>query len=179
MVPPPLQKEPLKRLHQGHQGIQRCRLRAQSSVWWPGIALLITCLIKQCQECLRDAVPSKEPLIPTPLPEYPWQKLGSDLFTLRGETYFLEVDYFSRYTKVVHLKSMTSQSVIAAMKSIFSHHSLPEALLTDNGPKYNSKDFAEFAFHYGLSHCTNSPYFPQSNGHAEGAIKTVKGCLKK
>ena len=38
VVPKALQTETLSKLHQGHQGIVRCRLRAKISVWWPGLA---------------------------------------------------------------------------------------------------------------------------------------------
>ena len=65
------------------------------------------------------------------------------------------------------------------MKSIFSRHGIPEVLLTKNGPQYDSRDFTEFASHFGFSHTSSSPHFPQSNGYAERAVKTVKGCLKK
>ncbi len=71
VVPEALREETLKKLHQGHQGIVRCRLRAQLSVWWPGISKQIADLVKRCPECTRDAIPNKEPLMPTSLPEYP------------------------------------------------------------------------------------------------------------
>ena len=38
VVPESLQHKTLGKLHHGHQGIQRCRLRARNSVWWPGIS---------------------------------------------------------------------------------------------------------------------------------------------
>ena len=41
-----LWEETLKKLHQGHQGIQQCHLRAQSSVWWPGVSRQISDFIK-------------------------------------------------------------------------------------------------------------------------------------
>lgn len=82
MVPSALQEETLQKLHQGHQGIQRCKLQAQSSVWWPGISKRITEMIQHCPQCSRDAIPNKEPLIPTTLPDYPWQRAGTDLFLL-------------------------------------------------------------------------------------------------
>ena len=70
--------------------------------------------------------PKKDALTPTPLPECPWQKLGSDLFTLKGVTYLLVVDYFPRYPEVIQLKSLTSESVIIVMKSLFCRHGIPE-----------------------------------------------------
>lgn len=58
--------------------------------------------------------------MPTPLPDYPWQKLGSDLFTLKGVNYLLVVNHVSLYPEVIQLKTTTSQSVIAVLKSTFS-----------------------------------------------------------
>ena len=65
------------------------------------------------------------------------------------------------------------------MKSIFARHGIPEVVMSDNGPQYSSYLFAEFAKNYGFNHITSSPRFPQSNGEAERAVKTVKGLLKK
>lgn len=39
--------------------------------------------------------------------------------------------------------------------------------------------FESFATSYGFQHVTSSPKFPQSNGEAERAVKTVKAILKK
>lgn len=81
VVPEALQKETLQKLHASHQGIARCRLRAKISVWWPGLSKQIGDLVKKCPECSHDAPQYKEPLMPTTLPEFPWQNMGSDLFT--------------------------------------------------------------------------------------------------
>ena len=79
-----MQQETLRKLHQGHLGIQRCHLQASISVWWPGLSTQIEDLVKRCPECVKDATPPKEPLMPTELTAYPWQKVGSDLFVLKG-----------------------------------------------------------------------------------------------
>ena len=174
-----MQAQTLQKLHQGHQGIHCCRLRAQSSVWWPGIYCKIKDFVSQCPECCRDTVLSKEPLLTTQLPDYPWQKAGTDLFMLNGATYLLVVDYYSRFPEVVQLQSTTSQSVINALKAIFARYGIPEILLSDNGPQYSSTEFSEFAANYGFVHVTSSPHYPQSNGLAERAVKTVKKLLKE
>ena len=51
--------------------------------------------------------------------------------------------------------------------------------MSDNGPQYSSYLFSQFAREYGFQHITSSPHFPQSNGEAERAVKTVKNLLKK
>ena len=43
-----------------------------------------TTFIQKCPECAKEAKAGKEPLVPTPLPEYPWQQVAIDLFTLNG-----------------------------------------------------------------------------------------------
>ena len=69
--------------------------------------------------------------------------------------------------------------VIAHMKSIFARHGIPELIISDNGPQYSCQAFSEFANKYQFQHVTSSPLYPQSNGEAERAVKTIKGLLKK
>lgn len=73
--------------------------------------------------------------MPTVLPDYPFQKIGSDLFVLDGTTYLITVYYFSWYPKIVKLTSLTSQSVINTLKSIFSRYGIPEQVVSDSGPQ--------------------------------------------
>ena len=121
----------------------------------------------------------REPLLTTPLPDYPWQMLGSDLFEIKGDHYLLVVDYFSRYPEVVRMKSTASQAVISVLKSIITRHGIPELLRSDNRTQYVSEEFRCFSDQYDLSHVTSSPRFPQSNGMAERAVKTVKQLLRQ
>ena len=174
-----MQAETLQKLHQGYQGIQRCRLRANSSVWWPGMSKHINDFISHCLTCCRNAPPQREPLLSSPLPDYPWQGVATDLLELEGATYVVIVDYFSHFPEVIQLRSTTSRSVINTLKTVFSHHGIPEMVMSDNGPQYASTEFEEFATAYGFMHSTSSPYYPQSNGLAERTVKTMKKLLKE
>ena len=136
-------------------------------------------MIQQCPECVKESRTPTEPLKPSPLPDYPWQIAGSDLFELKGEQYLLVVDYYSRYPEVVKLKTTTSSAIIGALKAVFSRHGLPEVLRSDNGPQYSSREFEEFAKSYSFHHVTSSPRYPQSNGQAERTVQTVKHLLKQ
>ena len=72
VVPAAKQQETLEKLHNGHQGIQRCRLRAKIVAWWPGLSGQIEKLVKTCPHCVKERTPRREPLIPTKLPDFPW-----------------------------------------------------------------------------------------------------------
>ena len=178
VVPASMQRETLSKLHEGHQGIQRCRLRARTSVWWPGLPSQIEKLMKNCPHCTKKSTPRKEPLMPTTLPDYPWQEIETDLFILNGTTYVIATDYFSRYPEVIKMTTTTSLSVISALKSIFSRYGIPEEVISDSGPQYASQEFSDFAKEYNFRHTTSSPHFSQSNGHAERVVQTVKKLLK-
>ena len=147
-------------------------------MWWPGLSSQIDKLVHNCPHCAKYRTPQKEPLVPSTLPNYPWQKIGTDLFVLNRTTHLLAVDYFSRYPEVVKLTYLTSQSAITALKSLFSRFGVPQEAMSNNGQQYGSQEFADFATSYAFVHTTSSPYFPQSNGHVERAVQTVKNLLK-
>ncbi|PFX17897.1 Retrovirus-related Pol polyprotein from transposon 17.6 [Stylophora pistillata] len=54
-------------------------------------------------------------------------------------------DYYSKYPIVRKLSSTTSSAVINHLKSIFAENGVPETLISDNGPQYNSQEFAEWS----------------------------------
>ena len=125
----------LDRIHTGHQGITKCRERARQSIWWPGLSKQLEEMVKCCTECCKVLTQRFEPLIPSCLPELPWQEVGTDLFEWKQNTYLLIVDYYS-------------DEVIVHTKSIFTRHGIPEIVVSNNGPQYSSEAFAKFARKY-------------------------------
>jgi len=77
----------MSRIHEGHQRVERCRMRVRLSVWWPGVSTQIKQFVGDCWANAKAARPRREPLSPTPLPDYPWQVVATDLFELNGEQY--------------------------------------------------------------------------------------------
>ena len=75
---------------------------------------------------------------------------------------------------MVKLTSTTSLNIIEALKDIFARHGIPETVVSDNGPQYSSLEFSQFSQIYNFQHITSSPYYPQSNGHVEREVQTIK-----
>ena len=149
----------------------KCRQRAKDSVWWPGIRKDIDEVVSKCERCCKIRVQHPEPLIPTPLPGRPWQKVGTDLFEWKKNDYLLVVDYYSKFIEVAKLSSTTATHVISHLKSIFARHGIPATVMSDNGPQYSATAFQTFAKEYEFEHVTSSPKYPQANGMAERAVK--------
>ena len=180
IIPTSLRPTMKKIIHQGHNGIARCKSRARQSLYWPGMNSEIDDFVSRCPQCLTHRnQQQKETLIQHNVPEVPWTKVASDLFTLFGHNYVIVADYTSKYIEIERLTDKSSPSVINKIKKIFARHGIPKELYTDNGPEYTAQSFKHFAKEWDFSHVTSSPHFPQSNGFVERAIQTVKKSLKK
>ena len=54
-----------------------------------------------------------------------------------------------------------------------------EWTFSDNGPCYNSKEFQQFLQCYNITHHTNSPHHPRSNGFVERMVRVAKKLMDK
>ena len=180
IIPSSLRNAMKEIIHHGHNGIERCKNRARQSVYWPGINHEIEDLVSRCSLCSAHRnKQQKEPLIEHEIPDAPWTKVASDLFTLCGHDYVIVTDYFSKFVEIERLPDKSSPTVINKIKKIFSRHGIPKELCTDNGPEYSAACFKRFTKEWDFKHTTSSPHFSQSNGFVERAIQTVKKSLLK
>ncbi|XP_037565213.1 uncharacterized protein K02A2.6-like [Dermacentor silvarum] len=125
VVPSALQSRTLELLHDGHQGINRCKALARESVWWPGINNQIDTLVSNWPTCAETRVQCSEPMLPSTTPTRPWEEVGVDIFYLNGQDYGLLVDYWSRFPEVIRLRSTSAPAVINVIKSVLARHGIP------------------------------------------------------
>ena len=93
MVSPALMREKIvQKFYDGHFGVTKCLERVNSPVW-PGIIKRAPRL-GFCQ--VNRPLQRREPFIPSPLPERPWQKVGVNAFELDGKKYVVLVEHITR-----------------------------------------------------------------------------------
>ena len=181
VVPKSLQQEMLNRIHYSHLGVNKCLKLAQDSLFWPGMVDQIKQKISNCHQCLTYSnSQNREPLKPHEIPNLPWNKVGCDIFEIKGKKYLLLIDYFSKYIEIADLlNNLTSNFIIKNLKSIFARHGIPVILVSDGGPQFTSQEFKNFSREWEFQHIVSSPTYAQSNGMAERHIQTVKKMFKK
>ena len=180
IIPATMRREMMEIAHATHIGIEGCIRRARESMFWPRMATELKEYISKCDVCMSHrASPGKEPLQQHEYAARPWSKVGADLCDLRGRTLLVVSDYYSNYIEVENIHKANTGGVTKALKAMFSRYGVPDVLVTDNGPQFASAEFTTFAKTWEFEHVTSSPRYPQSNGKAENAVKTVKRLFSK
>ena len=179
MIPETCRDEILAQLHEGHFGIDRTKLHARDSIYWPGINKDIECLVK-CEICQENSCRnSKDPPIPCDIPVKAWTTLQMDLFSLDGYSFLLVIDITSRFPVVRILSNETTRVVLNALKGIYCDFGLPKRIFSDNGPCFKATEFKEFHAKLNIITDTISSYNHASLGFAEWMVQTMKQIMIK
>ena len=174
-IPKKQHKAILELLHLGHLGLNKYKLRAKETVYWPGLNGQLEDLVLNCEFCLKYST-AKFKLEPSlslgqEVPLYPWTKLATDVFHFEGASYLLIIDYTSKYPVVCKLTSRTDQHIASHFSLICSEYGWQETLVSDSGPCYTPESFTTLMKEYNINHIMHSPHYPQSNGLAENMCR--------
>ncbi|GFQ80959.1 retrovirus-related Pol polyprotein from transposon 17.6 [Trichonephila clavata] len=180
VVPVKYREEILKLLHVSHKGVVSSKIKAREYFYWLNLNRDVEEYVSKCKICQKyQRENQKEILINPEIPGRSWQKVACDFFCLKGKEHLLMMDYLSKYVELKPLNSTTAQSVITVMKSIYATHGIPEDLVSDGGPPFNSNLMTNFFRKWGIKHHVTPPHFPRANGQIERAVQTVKNSLTK
>lgn len=180
VVPLVMRKEPMEKTHASHIGIEGCLRRARETLYWPRMATELREYISKCDICLSHRnEQGKEPMQSHEFVARPWVKVAADLCEFDNRVLLVVCDYYSNFIEVARLSSITSRAIIKELKAIFARFGVPDTLVTDNGPQFSSAEFSVFSRAWMFEHKTSSPAYPQSNGKAENAVRTVKNLFTK
>ena len=183
VVPSSLREAVLVNLHAAHQGILSMEMRAQSIVFWPGMSYDIERVRRECSECNKNA-PSQARLPSEPVdpPTTPFEKIFADFFEFGGNHYLVIGDRLSGWTEIYPTPSGSqyagSRGLIRCLRLFFTSFGVPQELASDGGPEFRADSTVKFLRQWDVKQRISSAYFPESNGRAEVAVKTVKRLLR-
>lgn len=179
VIPTVMQKCISNWLHAPHLGIEKTLARARSQFFWPGMTADLTELVKSCRICEKFTRNlQKESLVQPSLPEYPFHRIGVDLYEYGGRDYVAIIDAYSGYVFSEKLREKSAPHVIEVLDRIFCTYGYPTQVRCDNVP-FNSAAFDLYANKCNIEFKFSSPRYPQSNGLAEKGVAIVKNILKR
>ena len=169
----------LQYIHEGHQGQQRCLLRARNTVFWSKMTYDVKQLIEKCMICQEYG--KSQPLIGTTqeLPQFPWHTLATYLFYWKRMDFLIVADVFAKYIMVRKLPNSTTAAMCIELSMIVTELGLLHFIRSDNGPCYNSKEFQQLLQCYSITHQTSSPNHPRSNRFVERMVGVAKKLMDK
>lgn len=152
VVPQKLRKQVLETLHVRHPGIVRMKALAWSYIWWPNLDQDITEWVATCRPCQVTRPASTQiPVQECEVPKGPWSRIHIDFARpITGQTFLIMVDAYSKWLEVVTMSTTTMEATIRALWRIFATHSLPDMLVSDNGPQLTAKAMETFLVEQGI-----------------------------
>jgi hypothetical protein len=134
--------------------------------------------VAKCDICQRvKAVHLKYagPLQPLPIPAWKWEDISMDFIvglpkTSKGyDSIWVIVD---RLTKLAHFLPVNKRNSILAYAKLYiarisSLHGVPKTIVSDRGPQFVAKFWAELHKSLGTKLIHSSTYHPQTSGQTE------------
>ncbi len=171
----------------GHLGGEKVWTMIRRRFTWPNMKSDVYEHCQSCDTCQRHSkyVPRRAPMVARPVITEPFESIAIDLVGplpkgKGGCEYVLtSVCLATRWPSAVALKSITAKAVAEALWSIFANTTIPDQILSDQGPQFMSSLMKELTTFIGVNHVKSSPYHPQTNGALERLHGTFKSVLKK
>ena len=104
-----------------------------------------------------------------------------DFCEYKGKMILVMVDSYSKkiWTAMMGMDTTTYKTLAVMYGWFCVETGFPTTVVSDNGPQFTSKEFADKMAKWGIKHVLTPPYHPASNGLAERAVGLVKDRLKK
>ena len=145
----------LNLIHEGHFGLNKCKLSDKDTVYWPGLNEQLEKLVLNCEFCLKYSFSKckqkSSQSLGQEIPVHYWTKFATDIFHYENSSYLLTVDYTSKFPVVSKLSLMTGLHIANQCKQVFSEYGWPEILISDNGPCYTSQAFTSVIQSYSVN----------------------------
>jgi hypothetical protein len=188
----PLGNVELKRLLMAHAHDERAHLPARDRVYqelaqrvyWVGMHADIEDYVRQCVRCQFVKTPHKPSTAGELSPSLPPYVNHTFYIDLKGplppgKQYILAVvEGVSRYTRLRVVDSTSVDAVWPVLQEVFyAAGTAPAVIRCDNGPPFNSDDFAAFCKEWNTRVVPGLPYRSEGQGFVESRFRPIASAI--
>ncbi len=171
----------------GHLGPANTVQRIRDRFHWPGMDAEVKLFCQTCPTCqvTSPRKPPPSPLIPLPIIEVPFERIGMDLVgplpkSARGHEHILViVDYATWYPEAIPLRKATAKNIAQELFLLSSRVGIPAEILTDQGTPFMSRLMADLCRLLRVKQLRTTVYHPQADGLVERFNQTLKQMLRR
>src|SRR6266571_3208375 len=171
----------------GHPGVLATCRSIRTSYWWPGLSSFVRNYVTGCGVCQQFKVntqPSKPSLVPIDvLSSRVFGQVGIDFMTDLPESegydsIMVTVDH--GLSKGVILTPCSKKGLTAEhtarlyIDNIYSRFGLPDKLISDCGPQFNSEFWKELCAALQIKHAMTTAWHSQTNGGTEHVNREIQ-----
>ncbi len=191
VVPRPKTETVLELAHShpmaGHLGPANTAQRIRDRFHWPGLEAEVKRFCQACPTCqvMSPRKPPPSPLIPLPIIEVPFERIGMDLVgplpkSARGHEHILViVDYATRYPEAIPLRKAMAKAIAQELFLLSSRVGIPAEILTDQGTPFMSRLMADLCRLLRVKQLRTTVYHPETDGLVERFNQTLKQMLRR
>jgi len=171
----------------GHPGYHRMLQTVRKSYYWASMMTDIRTYCSNCHHCRARKSSSERgsvPILGYYMSERPWQRCHIDCMVGLPTS---DIGYYtavlilkcslSKFICLEPLKDISAQSISEALVTIFTHHGVPEYIISDNGVEFSNYLTTDVLRLLGTYKFHITAMNPHANGQVENQVKTVKDML--
>lgn len=173
------QHNQIKNYHEGkcnHRGITETLQKLSIKYYWPNMQKTIQKYINDCDICKvvkYDRKPLKLKFNITPTPTKPFEIVHIDVLKYENHKFLTIIDAFSKYAQAYLLPNMQAIEIMKKLLQFFTHHSIPNLIITDNGSEFDNGLISDLLKLHKIDIHFCSPHHPASNGLIERLHSTL------
>jgi transposase InsO family protein len=180
ILPKALRRRALALAHDNHRGVESTLDRLRRCAYWPKSRKEVTDYVQKCRICSLVR-PKFIPATLTPfVTKAPLEIVAMDYVgplpvSTTGHRYMLVfIDMFSRYPEVYPCRDLSASTLIDKTRDYFAHYGFPDAILSDRGTQFESREFGEYLQKFRVKKLRTTAYHPQGNGLCERFNQTIQ-----
>ena len=171
----------------GHLEVEKTKQRILTQFYWPGIFQDVSNYCKSCATCQKidkTKVNMRAPLIPLPIIDVPFKRIGMDILgpmtrSRKGKRYLLTIcDYATRYPEAVPLSNIRTDTVAEALINVFSRVGIPEEIIHDQGSNFMSETMKSICEKLNITQVISAIHHHQTGGKTERKHRTLNNMLR-
>lgn len=161
----------------GHWGVMKTLELLTRTFDWPNSRADVLTFCSSCRSCQAVKVDHRAPqgtLMPLPIPDRPWSKIGVDYIVKlplsKGfDSVMVVVDHFSKSAHCIPAKETwkADQLAEAFVDQIFRLHGLPETIVSDRGTTFMSHFWNLVVSQLKINPTPSTAFHPQTDGQVE------------